>query len=1072
VIRYFTSVVSLAAVLLADPLLGATENKATQAAAQYVATYSAKIIQVARDAQTNAAQTPDLKNIGELSLPFFDKDKIKGATEDYFAFNPGVQQVSAGYKLWEDAIWTVLPAYKVNEQGDQKTPDPQSMIPLPANVKMFLVEFRFGECAPRPKSGHEFPCSETPTAVPGTITQNSNPGSSTTEPGPGTPAPNSNPKPCCILEAIFLRDLRDANDNLIPAVVLSKDRMLVAESFIRESQDWRKDKSNIVAFKGTFTIDGYPVSYYFPRNQDNGQPSGETTYVENSGWATGEYHLFGLYPAASSCRPFENHRDQGRNTSFLVKRPGSNQPKRTWEDNGIRPEFPKVFDVFTLRQMLATTASQLAGISGFSGASITAAFGNIQGVTSDISYLSAQATTVATPTVSSVVSNGITGSNTAAATSGQSNALTGSNSFINCPAGTLPGVGTSGLPACVAVVTGSSGGGSSSGNPVGLTGAGNVTGGTSTQGSATNNSGSNSSNATTNVQGTNQLNSTTTNSGGQAGTVAPVPVSNAPSAPTNIGVSSQDILAEQVQLNSQITTLRMALQGSLSDQYLIKEGKVVSTRKQTTLGFNVFLDPPQRYKHAVAEVRVWVYPARSDDSMSVVNLLPASKTYNVAKITSKQKAFGAGVVIDPVNVGVAGGKSKNRLYLAKDTDTVALEYYPNSSRVRHPWDEGAVLVGRSVQEHFVDAASVIKSWQLIKNACVDNPEDDPGPDLQLPSIDPEVNPLVFGWQFRPVLGADYVQAGSRQVFAQLALPVGQGGRFSPLVFIQTRWRVYDSKRQVVGQVYEGSCSVVQDPDVIEVDSPLEVRNVKVDDMGGGIVKVSAGGRFFQQGFSVLSGPNTIGPATFNGESVQFFANAANLLLMDDLQLAAEDGTIKSLGIRPVRGDSQECGITRAEVIAVPRPDGISMVEAKIQIGTYFNLRDDSPPRPLFLIGNQVYGLHETPFVAPAPEYCQPSNVITGAGPVECTYHFLASTEALRTAQTFIARDLSWIDFKKTGTIDFDPSFSGLVTLATATAPDLNNITSTLTVRPLREAPRLLLRRSTCSAEQTCKRSQD
>ncbi len=113
-------------------------------------------------------------------------------------------------------------------------------------------------------------------------------------------------------------------------------------------------------------------------------------------------------------------------------------------------------------------------------------------------------------------------------------------------------------------------------------------------------------------------------------------------------------------------------------------------------------------------------------------------------------------------------------------------------------------------------------------------------------------------------------------------------------------------------------------------APSKYINVDVDDMGGGIVKVSAAGRFFQQGFSVLSGPNTIGPATFDGQNVQFFANAANLLLMDDLKLAAEDGTTTSLGVRPVKPTPQECGITSANMIAVPQPDGSSLVQATIQ----------------------------------------------------------------------------------------------------------------------------------------------
>jgi len=1029
-VRYFFLVLCLGIVISSSTRLAVAQQPSEPALSQSLAQQSQQVIQLADAAKYYVAQSPDLKTIHGISLPFFEKLTIAGKEGDYFAFNPSTdtssEPVTAGYKFWDDARWTSLPAYSTSGQGSNRTVDPNSLILLPAGVDMFLVEFRFGSCSV-PKSSpdvNDFLCKT-----------------------PQPPSDDNAEIDCCQLKAIFLRNLRDAKNNLIPAVVLSKDKMLVSEALIRDSQDWAEDISTDSAavgiaakprFTGTFTIDGYSVAYYFPnsRGQENSVEIGLTTYVENSGWAIGDFHEFGLYPAVTSCRPFDPHDQQGHNSSFKVKRPPSDDTPPTWKDNGIRQLGVKVYDVFSLRQLLATTASQLSTITGFNGTSITNAIGSTQGVTSDISYLNAQATTVATPTISSVTSNGNTGSNTIGGTANVTSALSGSNTSINCPAGTLPGVGTSGLPACVLVVNSSSPGGTTSANPVGFTGAGNTNGGVSTVSNGTTNSGTNLTNSSTNVLGTSQTATNTVNSGGQSGTIAAIPVSNAPSAPNNVNQSASDILTEQVQLNSQITTLRMALQGALSDQYLVKEGKVVSTRKQTTLGLNVYLDPQDRYKHAVAEIRVWVYPARDDDSISIVNLLPVSKTYNVAKVTSNQKAFGAGVVIDPINIGVAVGKTKNRLYLAKDTDTVALQYYPKHDDTPESWHKGAIPVGRSAQDHIVDFARLVQGWQSISDACAD----DPGPLLQNPSVSRDADPLVFGWQFRPVLGASDVVAGNRQLFAQLALPVAQGTRFSPLVFIQTRWREYDAKRQVVGPVYSGSCSVIQDPDVIEVDSPLEVHNVGVDDMGGGIVKVSAEGRFFQQGFSVLSGPNTIGPATFDGQNVQFFANAANLLLMDDLKLAAEDGTTTSLGVRPVKPIPQECGITSADMIAVPQPDGSSLVQATIHTGSYYNLRNDSAPHPLFLVGSQVYGLHETPFVAPAPDSCHATNPLTGAGPVTCVYHFIAPIDSIRAAQTFTARDLSWRDFKKTGSIDFDPSFSGLTVVASESVPDSNNIT--------------------------------
>jgi hypothetical protein len=511
-----------------------------------------------------------------------------------------------------------------------------------------------------------------------------------------------------------------------------------------------------------------------------------------------------------------------------------------------------------------------------------------------------------------------------------------------------------------------------------------------------------------------------------SGTVPAALASTAFANPTNIGESASDLLTDQVQLNAQITSLQLALQGALSDQFLIKAGKTIAARQQTTLGFNIDLHPLPRYRHAVAEVRIWVFPARLSDEVSVVNLLPAAKTYNVAKITSKQNQFGAGVVVNPVNIGVAGGKTKNRLYIAKDTDTLALQYFANKDDHRgDSWPKGAERIGRSPQERlFVDLPRQIEAWQTVKSFC----DSDPGPDrihVGQEQAEKLPNPLVFGWQFRPVLGADYVQGGIRPVFAQLALPVSLGTQYAPHVFIQTLWRDYDEKKQVAGAVYSGSCSIIEETDPIEMVSPLKVHSVDVADMGGGVLKVSAGGEFLAQGFSVLSGQSTIGPATFDGTRIQIFGNAASLLTTDDLKLVAEDGKITNLSMKPNFEDA--CNITDATLHAIPRPDGNSWIEATINSGPRFNLTEDKAPKPLFLIGSQVYGLHETPFLEAGDHACAQKPAVGG---IICTYHFLASTDVLRAAESYTVRDLAWDRFKYTDKIRFAPTFTALALLAT------------------------------------------
>ncbi len=670
------------------------------------------------------------------------------------------------------------------------------------------------------------------------------------------------------------------------------------------------------------------------------------------------------------------------------------KPSSVWreKDNGITVAPSRAFNTFTLRQMLANTSNQLASISGFNQASISASLGNLQGISRDTSFLSGQVTTNATPTVSNTAVNGTTGSDTIANNAGSNSTYTAGNTGILCPPGFNPTVVASstgsGIPACAPVQSGVLIPGSILQNSQQLTL--NPTQSTSN----------------TNVLGNTQQNTLTTTSGGFAGAVAPVPASTALAPPTNVGVSSSDILAEQVQLNSQITTLQLLLQGALSDQYLVKGGRAVATRQQTTVGFSVSLNPPQRYKHAVAEVRVWV-EASKDNRVGVINLLPADKTYNVAKITSRQNAFGAGAVVEALNIGLSTGKSKDRLYIAKDTDTVALQYKVDKPRT----STGADRVGRSVQVGLGDAARTTAIWQQLSDTCADDPSE-------------QSDSLVFGWQFRPVLGADYVQAGQRTVYAQLALPSGLGTQFTPRVYIQTRWREYDSKRQAVGAVYQGSCSVAEDQGTIAVISPLKVHETKVDDMGNGVLKVSARGDFFSNGLSVLSGSNTVLPTAFDGSGIQLLAKATDLLLTDDLRLMDEDRRPVPLGMGTPAGAA--CRIASAKLTALPRPDGNSMAELTVTTGDGFR-EGDGELRPLVLIGSQVYGLHETPFIDP-----QPNCVYASTGGATCTYHFLASTDVLRNAQTFTVRDLAWRNFKKTGTTDLGPVFSSLSVLGSST----------------------------------------
>ena len=81
----------------------------------------------------------------------------------------------------------------------------------------------------------------------------------------------------------------------------------------------------------------------------------------------------------------------------------------TIKANDIMVGSAKVFDVALFQQMLNGTATQLAAISGFNASSITSAFGNLQGVARDTSFLSAQVTTTPLPSITNTNTSGQTG---------------------------------------------------------------------------------------------------------------------------------------------------------------------------------------------------------------------------------------------------------------------------------------------------------------------------------------------------------------------------------------------------------------------------------------------------------------------------------------------------------------------------------------------------------------------------------------------------------------------------------------------------------------------------------------
>ena len=197
--------------------------------------------------------------------------------------------------------------------------------------------------------------------------------------------------------------------------------------------------------------------------------------------------------------------------------------------------------------------------------------------------------------------------------------------------------------------------------------------------------------------------------------------------PTGFSVSASDILNEQTQLAAEINGLRLLLAGSLSDHY-IRNNDIGNelTKFKTTLGFPITVSPGRQYKDAVAIVEVEV---KGEDKKSlsfppelpaVTSIIPREKTYNVAAITDKSTSIGGGVATQIIGFSGSWVRGHKTYYLVQDQDTVALTFRPADGEK-----------------------------------------------------------IGFRWQFRPVLGQQYIKSGLKQTFVQLAFRCTPHTRLRP-----------------------------------------------------------------------------------------------------------------------------------------------------------------------------------------------------------------------------------------------------------------------------------------------------
>jgi hypothetical protein len=382
---------------------------------------------------------------------------------------------------------------------------------------------------------------------------------------------------------------------------------------------------------------------------------------------------------------------------------------------------------------------------------------------------------------------------------------------------------------------------------------------------------------------------------------APSPSTTMPSA---FSVSASDILDEQMQLTSEIANLRLLLEGSLNDWYM-KEGMLAS-KPRITIGFPIALSADRRYKNAVAIVEVRVQTDPSADLSAgktppaITALLPREKTYNVAAITDRSFSLSLGMVTQIAGVSGSFLTGRKTYYLVKDQDTVARTF---------------------------DAAQPSQTG--------------------------------FIWEFRPVLGREYVQTGLKQTFVQLAFPTPQAAGLVGQVQIRTYWRKLDPKAGILkeviaGSVHESPMLPVSNFDLKQDTSGLSVQSL--EDLGGGQMLVNVEGRFLG-GTYVRVGSNILntGSAGFTSEyrRIRFIASIADLATKNTA-LVSRDGTEMRLQINEA-----------APVVKDIKLTPLDETNSLLTIGL------TSAPSifwpPVLIIGGKVYGYSDAPISRRGPE---------------------------------------------------------------------------------------------------------
>jgi hypothetical protein len=399
--------------------------------------------------------------------------------------------------------------------------------------------------------------------------------------------------------------------------------------------------------------------------------------------------------------------------------------------------------------------------------------------------------------------------------------------------------------------------------------------------------------------------------------------------PTSYAPSSLDTLNEEMQLSSQIVDLQLLLDGALNDRFIT--GSQVPKRR-VTVGINITINPcldngsnEKEYKKGLkdraAEVEIEVENPPGNNSSerpSIMTLLPREKTYNVASLSSKSITAGAGGVLGGVfSVGGGWFWNKQKYFLVKQQDTLAIEESPSK----------------------------------------------------------------FLWQFRPVLGQDYLLAGTRQNFVQFALPEDSDPNACQATLkVTTRWRKVDPATGLVGA--PELAAETRTLSVPYIDATDTSQLVGVRDIGGGLVDVQIKGKF-QEGVAIRIGGAVIAAGApgfnFSYDQVEFTASAKDILAADGVYLVDRDGgEVPVMTRAAIPLPSCQSGPSNAVPNAAPAPaasnaaisnlsiepfsDALSLVTLTFTENQIAPHKSDPRNNPILAsLGSHVFGLQDAPF---------------------------------------------------------------------------------------------------------------